>query len=135
MFNIPGFGHHPIKPVSKTSPESSNGELESVPTLLTWMAFIVSSVTSVVSNHGPSGEGPGGKTNNGNEVNAESHGQHSNGSAEVGPSNDFIEVADIIVSLFLFKSFSEFLDFLSKGFNVEGWDPLVSLLQLFSISI
>jgi len=106
MFNIPRLRHHPVKPVEKTPPERSNGKLKSVPTLLIWMALIISSMTGVVSNHGPSGESPGGQTNDSCKVDAKSHGEHSNEGAHVGPPNHFIQVAHIIVSLLLFESLS-----------------------------
>ena len=131
MFHIPSFWHHPIKPISEPTPERSNGELESMPAFLIGVHPIISTVTGMVGDHGPSGEGPGGQGNNGDKVDAHSHGKHSHGGTHVGPSDDFIEVADIIFSLLLFESFSQFLDFFGERFDIKGWNPFVSLLELF----
>ena len=53
VFNIPCFGHHPVKPVIESTPQGTKSELESRPSALVGMALFVTSVTHMMRNHGP----------------------------------------------------------------------------------
>ena len=65
MLNVPRLGHHPVEPVVQPVPEAADGELEPAPARLVGVAPVVAAVASVVRNHGPPAEGPGGKGNDG----------------------------------------------------------------------
>jgi len=109
VFNIPCLRHHPIKPITQSVPEAINGEFESIPSFLVGVALVVSTVTRVVSNHGPSSEGEGGQGENGNNVHTEAHGEHADKTTGVGPHDHLLEMTDIGRPLVPPKFFSKLL--------------------------
>jgi hypothetical protein len=129
VFHIPSLGHHPIEPITQAVPQPPNGEFESIPPVLVGMALVVATMAGVVRNHGPSGEGKGGQGNDREESHSESHGEHSDGSAEVGPEDHLVEVADVCIALIFLEFFSEFLHVGSEGIVVVGFDPLVAFRE------
>jgi len=126
MFHVPSLWHHPIEPITHAVPQSTHCEFESIPPVLVGMALVIAAMTGVMRNHGPSGEGEGGQRNNGKESHSESHSEHSDGSADVGPEDHFVEMADVCISLVSVQLFSEFLHVSSEGIVVVGFDPLVA---------
>ena len=59
MLHVPGLGHHPVEPVIESAPEGTDCELEPMPAFFIGMALVITSMARVMSDHGPSGEGPG----------------------------------------------------------------------------
>lgn len=94
------------------------------------MAAIVSTVAGVMGDHGPPGESPRGQGEDGDEVDAQSHGQQTNGGTGVGPADHLVEMADVGLSLLLLELLAEGLDVGREGDDVEVLDPLVLLLEL-----
>jgi hypothetical protein len=127
VFHIPSLGHHPIKPITHAPPGTTHSELEPIPTTLVGVAFIIPTMTSVVCNHCPSGEGKGRQRHNGDDANTKSHGEQSNQSAHVTPHDHFVEVTNVSVALVLFEFISEFFHVGGECVEVEGFDPLVGL--------
>jgi hypothetical protein len=94
------------------------------------MALVVPAMAGVMSNHGPSSEGEGGQSHDGEESHSESHGENSYGSADVGPEDHLVEVADVCMALVSLEFFAEFLHVSSEGVVVVGFDPLVAFGKL-----
>ena len=99
------------------------------------MAAIVSTVAGVMSNHGPTGEGPRAESDDTNKVDAEAHGKDTNGSTGVGPANHLVEVTNVGIALLLLQLVAEGLDVGRKGYDVEVLDPLVLLLELLGSTV
>ena len=87
-------------------------------------------MAGVMGDHGPTGEGPGGQGEDGDEVDAQSHGQHANGGAGVRPADHLVQMTDVGLTLLLLKLLTEGLDVGRKCDDIEVLDPLVLLLEL-----
>jgi len=129
MFHVPSLGHHPVEPITQAVPQPPDGEFESIPPVLVGMALIVATMAGVMRNHGPSGEGEGGEGKDGEESHSESHGEHSDDSADVGPEDHFVEVADVCIALVSLEFFAEFLHVGGEGIVVVAFDPLVAFSE------
>ena len=130
VLNVPCFGEHPIKPVIESSPRGTNRKLESRPSVLVRMALFVTSVASVMSNHGPSGEGVQGQSHDSDGIHTEAHGQKSHSCETVRDKDHAVQMVHIIGSLFGLQLFAQSPDFFSESLKVKLANPFVALTEL-----
>ena len=123
------------EPIADTTPCATERKLESIPPSFVGVAAIVSTVAGVVSNHGPTGEGPSAESDDAHEVNPQSHGEQTNGGTSIGPGNHLVEMTNVGIALLLLELVSQCLDVGSECYYVKILDPLVFLLELLGSTV
>jgi hypothetical protein len=95
------------------------------------MAFIISSVACVMSDHCPPCEGPRAEHSDAEKVHAQTHCYHAQNRTRVRPCYHFLQVLYIRVALLLLKFLTQATDVLCECIVVHLSHPLVLLIQSF----
>mmetsp|Transcript_25621 Transcript_25621/g.71599 ORF Transcript_25621/g.71599 Transcript_25621/m.71599 type:complete len:375 (-) Transcript_25621:155-1279(-) len=128
VLDVPGLGHHPVKPVIPAPPQGGQRELEARPAALALrVALLVAAVAGVVGDHGPSGKDVQRDADDGKDVDGEAHGHEAEGRAHVGPHDHAVQVGHVLRPLRVLELLAQGADLLVEAVVVEVLDPFVVL--------